>query len=64
MQSPCVNVCVMDESNRHCRGCFRTLQEIAAWSAMTDAERAGVMAELPSRRPASNVVEVSRPPLP
>ena len=36
-----------------CAGCFRTLEEIARWSAMTDAERAQVMAQLPAREQAA-----------
>ncbi len=35
-----------------CVGCGRTLDEIARWSEMTDAERDAVMAELPRRREA------------
>jgi len=33
-----------------CEGCFRTLDEIAAWSAMSDAEKRSVLAQLPARR--------------
>ena len=36
-----------------CAGCFRTIEEIARWSAMTDGERARVMAELPAREQAA-----------
>ena len=32
--SPCVSVCLMDPSSDFCNGCFRTLDEIAAWSDM------------------------------
>lgn len=50
MKSPCNKVCVMDAQNRYCRGCQRTLDEIARWGAMSDAEREAVLAELPSRK--------------
>jgi len=33
-----------------CEGCYRTLDEIAAWSAMSDAEKRAVLAQLPVRR--------------
>lgn len=33
-----------------CTGCLRTLDEIARWSAMSDAERRAVIAALPARR--------------
>lgn len=48
--TPCVKVCVVDGASGLCLGCFRTLPEIGGWSALTDGQRAAVMAELPSRR--------------
>jgi predicted Fe-S protein YdhL (DUF1289 family) len=48
--TPCVQVCIVDGASGLCLGCFRTLAEIGGWSRLTDAERAAVMAELPSRR--------------
>ena len=50
MDSPCTKVCVMDADSRYCIGCSRTLDEIARWGTMDDAERAAVMAQLPARR--------------
>lgn len=49
--SPCVKLCVIDPGTGLCRGCRRTLDEIARWSALTDEDRAAVMAALPARRP-------------
>ncbi|HUG76465.1 MAG TPA: DUF1289 domain-containing protein [Burkholderiales bacterium] len=63
MKSPCVNVCQMDPRRGLCLGCARTLEEIARWGAMTDLERGKILAELPGRRKALNVPEVSVPPL-
>jgi len=40
---------VMDGEQRYCSGCLRTLDEIARWSEMTDAERTMVLARLPAR---------------
>ena len=48
--TPCVKVCVVDGASSLCLGCYRTLSEIGGWSALTDAERAAIMAELPSRK--------------
>jgi predicted Fe-S protein YdhL (DUF1289 family) len=51
--TPCTKVCTIDPVSRLCVGCGRTLDEIAQWSAMTDGERARIMAALarrPSRR--------------
>jgi hypothetical protein len=50
IQSPCINVCVIDAGTGLCAGCSRSLDEIARWATMTDAERKRVMRELPSRR--------------
>ena len=48
--TPCIQVCAIDGDSGLCLGCLRTLQEIADWSRFTDAERAGLIAELPGRR--------------
>jgi len=42
----------MNPQTELCEGCFRTLDEIAAWSALSDAEKSAVLAQLPSRRTA------------
>jgi predicted Fe-S protein YdhL (DUF1289 family) len=51
----------MDAGGRYCVGCARTLDEIAGWGAMSEAEQAAVLAQLPARR--SEVAEVAMPPL-
>lgn len=48
--SPCVNVCQMDAATGWCQGCLRTLDEIACWSSLRDADKRAVLAELPRRR--------------
>jgi uncharacterized protein len=40
--SPCLSVCRMDGASGLCEGCFRTLEEIAAWSRMADADKRAV----------------------
>jgi predicted Fe-S protein YdhL (DUF1289 family) len=37
--SPCISVCRMDADSGVCEGCFRTLDEIAAWGMASDAEK-------------------------
>ena len=49
IESPCNKICVVDARSDQCIGCGRTIAEIAGWTAMTAAERARVMAELPER---------------
>jgi hypothetical protein len=51
----------MDPRRGLCLGCRRTLDEIARWGGMSDAERERILAQLPAR--ASDVPEVSVPPL-
>lgn len=48
--TPCVMVCTVDGASGLCLGCLRTLEEIATWSRMNDAERAAIMSELDERR--------------
>lgn len=61
MTSPCVKVCQMDPQRGLCLGCRRTLEEIARWAQMNEAERARIMEELGERK--LDVPEVSVPPL-
>lgn len=50
--SPCIKICTMDPEQDLCNGCHRTLDEIARWGEMSDAERGQVLALLPARRQA------------
>ncbi len=50
--SPCVSICELDERSGSCKGCYRTLQEIAAWSALADAEKLVVWAHIEARQTA------------
>jgi predicted Fe-S protein YdhL (DUF1289 family) len=48
--TPCVQVCIVDGESGLCLGCFRTLDEIAKWSRLDEAERVEITAGLPARR--------------
>jgi predicted Fe-S protein YdhL (DUF1289 family) len=50
MDTPCINVCVIDADTGLCAGCGRSIGEIAGWVAMTDVERKLIMRDLPQRR--------------
>lgn len=50
VSSPCINLCQMDPTKRLCRGCFRTLDEISAWSRLDDSSKAEVLAIVAKRR--------------
>jgi predicted Fe-S protein YdhL (DUF1289 family) len=47
--SPCISLCRMRESDGLCEGCWRTLDEIANWAQMGDAQKREVWAELAQR---------------
>ena len=49
LETPCVNICLIDPGSRFCLGCGRTIVEIIGWNDMTEAERRAVMAALPAR---------------
>jgi hypothetical protein len=53
IESPCNKICTLDARSGLCLGCSRSVEEIARWTAMSAAERARVMAELPARLAAS-----------
>jgi predicted Fe-S protein YdhL (DUF1289 family) len=40
---------VLHPTLRLCTGCGRSLDEIACWTELTDAERDQIMAKLPAR---------------
>ena len=48
--SPCISVCVMDRASGLCVGCYRTLDEIADWSNLSDEGKRAVTALLAARR--------------
>lgn len=50
IETPCVKICTLDPKTRLCRGCGRTIDEIAGWSRFTPAERERILALLPGRR--------------
>lgn len=53
LSTPCIKVCAVSGQTGLCIGCGRTLQEIARWGAMDEAERKAIMAELPARQAAA-----------
>lgn len=48
--SPCLGICIMDPRTRRCRGCLRTVEEIAHWYEATPAEKRELLALLAERR--------------
>jgi len=52
--SPCISICAMDEESGFCKGCFRTLEEVASWLYYTDMQKSEIIATLKSRKPATS----------
>ncbi len=50
IETPCIQICQIDDVTRLCRGCLRSLDEIANWARYSAAERARIMRELAARR--------------
>lgn len=48
--SPCISVCRMDAKSGWCEGCLRTIDEIAAWSTLSDDAKRAVWDTLAQRR--------------
>jgi predicted Fe-S protein YdhL (DUF1289 family) len=48
--SPCINICRMDATTGLCEGCARTIDEIGAWSVMSDDDKRAVWRALLERR--------------
>jgi predicted Fe-S protein YdhL (DUF1289 family) len=55
LPSPCIAVCRMETSTGLCKGCLRTLDEIAAWSTLDDAGKRTVWARIEARAMAQGV---------
>ncbi len=49
VESPCIKICVVHPAERICTGCLRSMDEIAAWSRMSNEERRALKAALPAR---------------
>ncbi|MEM7398682.1 MAG: DUF1289 domain-containing protein [Pseudomonadota bacterium] len=49
METPCVNICMLDETSGLCIGCGRSGEEIADWVNLSPEERRAIMTTLPER---------------
>jgi predicted Fe-S protein YdhL (DUF1289 family) len=54
IRSPCVGICELQ--GRYCRGCRRTLDEIAGWVTYSPAQRDAIITDL-DRRTADSTPE-------
>jgi uncharacterized protein len=49
VSSPCCGVCRMDAASKLCQGCWRTLEEIAAWSQLDNTGKLDVWRQIKER---------------
>jgi predicted Fe-S protein YdhL (DUF1289 family) len=47
--SPCTGVCTIDPASALCRGCARTMAEIAAWYRAKDQEKRAILVRCEKR---------------
>jgi len=50
VESPCINICRIDDATGWCEGCLRTIDEIAAWASLDESAQRALCDQLPSRR--------------
>jgi len=50
VNSPCINVCVINAETGYCLGCFRTIEEISNWTKLAAEDRARIIHQLERRR--------------
>ncbi len=49
MESPCRQICRLDEDLGFCVGCGRTPDDLRAWTRATEAEQAAIVAAAAAR---------------
>ena len=49
-ETPCIKVCKVDSEKGYCIGCLRTLDEIARWSQVDNAEKEQIYTEILIRK--------------
>jgi UDP-glucose 4-epimerase len=60
--SPCISVCKMSPEHGLCMGCGRTLDEIAGWSSMSEAQKLQVWQAIEARQRAGQFVPYAELP--
>ncbi len=59
--SPCISICAIEDVTGLCSGCLRTLDEIAVWSMLDDAEKRAVLTSIDARRANAKLASNSSP---
>lgn len=48
--TPCIGVCLLDAGAKYCIGCYRTTDEIAAWSTIPIENKLQIMEQCSLKR--------------
>ncbi len=48
--SPCISICLLDETDNFCIGCLRTVDELRDWCIMDAEQKTKVLGELEERK--------------
>lgn len=59
--SPCTKVCAVDERTGFCVGCLRTLNEIAGWGSLGNADKREILDRIAVRRKSVRQTQQERP---
>ncbi len=59
IQSPCIDICKLDDQTGLCEGCLRTMDEIANWLVFNTAEKQLVLKRIETRK--LNFLESRKP---
>ena len=54
--TPCINICKINSEDGYCLGCFRTLDEIAVWTQLNDADKERIYKEINERKKCSSKI--------
>ena len=57
VESPCIDVCEMDARSGLCKGCFRTIEEITAWSRLDDDGKRAVLLRIAEREATTDMFD-------
>jgi predicted Fe-S protein YdhL (DUF1289 family) len=60
LPSPCIGICIVDPATRQCRGCLRTVAEIAGWYEASREEKRALLTALAVRRDAAAAAKGAR----
>lgn len=47
--SPCISICLLDETDSFCIGCLRNIDELRDWCIMTAEQKTKVLEKLKTR---------------